>query len=307
MTTRILISFLATVSLLTAQPVPAKKPGFIPVLPPGTQIHKDIAYVDQGGPDQLLDLYLPEKSDAKLPLVVWIHGGAWRSGSKGNWCPAFGLLSRGYAIADISYRLSFKDNAPFPAQLYDCKAAIRYLRAHAADYNLDPDHVGVWGHSAGGHLVAMLGLTGGNPKLEGDEGNLQMSSAVQAVCDWSGPTDIVADYQKDAGDPHSMITQLLGGRDPTAATQDKATQASPLTYVAAGAPPFLIMHGSVDPVVPPADSEKLYEALKAAGDDVTYVPIPGGTHGIGGPVLEKQADDFFDQHLKPASTAATTK
>jgi len=301
---RSLILFFATVGLLAAQQAQPKKPEFHPVLPPGTQIHRDLAYVENGGPDRTLDLYLPAQANSKLPVVVWIHGGAWRSGSKGGWCPAFGLLDRGYAVVDMNYRLSLKDDAPFPDQLYDCKAAIRWLRANAAQYNLDADHIGVWGHSAGGHLVAMLGVTSNNPKMEGDEGNLSFSSAVQAVSDWSGPTDIVADYKKDAGNPKSMITQLLGGKDATAATEEKATAASPLTYVSAKAPPFIIMHGTKDPVVNPGDSDKLNAALKAAGDDSTYVPVVDKEHGIGGPDLENQVDDFFDKYLKPSAAPA---
>jgi acetyl esterase/lipase len=300
---RIALLFLASAGLLLAQQTPVKKE-FHRVLPPGTQSHENVAYVEGGVPNQTLDLYLPANATGKLPVVVWIHGGAWRSGSKGGWCPALGLLSRGYAVADISYRLSWADNAPFPAQINDCKAAIRWLRANAATYGLDPDHIGVWGHSAGGHLVALLGVTGKVAALEGDEGNLQYSSAVQAVCDWSGPTDIVPKYLAQASNPKDMYVQLLGGRDMKAASEEKAAQASPLTYVSAGAAPFLIMHGTVDPVVPPADSEKLDAALKAAGVESTYVPVPGVGHGIGGPALEAQADDFFDRHLKPGATAA---
>jgi acetyl esterase/lipase len=290
---RTLILLFAGIGLLVAAP------------PPGTQVHKDIAYVENGGPDRTLDLYLPEKVDGKLPVVVWIHGGAWRSGKKGGWCPAFGLLARGYAVADINYRLSVADNAPFPAQLYDCKAVIRWLRANAAQYSLDPDHIGVWGHSAGGHLSAMVGLTGSVAKLEGDEGNLTYSSAVQAVCDWSGPTDLVGFLHRDVASTKSMVVNLLGGSDLTVANDEKAAAASPLTYVAPGAPPFMIAQGEKDDVVPYQEAVNLDAALKKAGDDSTLIPVPDKGHGIGGPELEKQADDFFDQHLKAAAAPAT--
>src|SRR4029077_7199543 len=125
-----------------------------------------------------LDLYLPKSADGPLPLVVWVHGGAWRAGSKEQ-TPALFLLTRGYAVASINYRLS--QHARFPAQIEDCKAAIRWLRAHAEEYNLAPDHFGAWGASAGGPLVALLGTSGDVKELEGHEGPPDESSRVQAV------------------------------------------------------------------------------------------------------------------------------
>jgi acetyl esterase/lipase len=288
----------------------AGKPPYQMPLPPGTQQNKDISYVDgAGSPDQTLDLYLPANATGKLPVVVWIHGGAWRSGAKGGWCPACSLLTQGYALVDISYRLSFKDDAPWPDCLYDCKAAIRWLRANAGKYNLDADHIGVWGHSAGGHLVTMLGLTNNNPKFEGDEGNAQFSSAVQAVCDWSGPSDLSADFQKEqaSGKQTGAVTQLLSGKNPSLATADKAASASPLNYVTKSAPPFIIAHGAADPVVNPQDSVKLDAALKAAGVESTLIQVPNAGHGIGGPDLEKAADDFFNKHLKAGDAQTSPK
>jgi acetyl esterase/lipase len=297
MITRTLLLFALSLGLLHAGPL---------VPPPGTQTHRDLPYVDNGGPYRTLDLYLPAQANGKLPVVIWIHGGAWRGGAKGGWCPATGLLTKGYALADINYRLAgAPDYQPFPVQLYDCKAAVRWLRANAAQYNLDPDHIGVWGHSAGAHLAAMLGVTGGNAQLEGDEGNLNVSSAVQAVCAWACPSDIVAFLHGEAGPVGiNRVSQLLGGRDLKAADDDKAKVASPLTYVAAGDPPFMMAQGTIDTDVPPADSAKLSDALKAAGVECTYISEPGKAHGIGGPELEQQADDFFDKHLKSGATPA---
>lgn len=137
-------------------------------------------------------------AEPSLPVVIWIHGGGWESGTK-DASPAARLVPFGYAAVSISYR--FSQVAPYPAQIYDCKAAVRWVRAHAKEYNFDPDHIGVWGASAGGHLVALLGTSGGEKELEGDVGdNLDQSSAVQAVCDWFGPTDFIKLCRMAAGE-----------------------------------------------------------------------------------------------------------
>ncbi|MCX7825807.1 MAG: alpha/beta hydrolase, partial [Verrucomicrobiae bacterium] len=129
-------------------------------VPDGVRAHRDLAYVENGHARQKLDLYLPEKAAAPLPLIIWVHGGGWAAGSKDQCQPLrSGYTSRGYAVASIGYRLS--SDAIFPAQIEDCKAAIRWLRAHAKQYGLNPDRFGVWGSSAGGHLAALLGTTGG--------------------------------------------------------------------------------------------------------------------------------------------------
>jgi len=155
-----------------AAPKPARKSA----LPEAVRVERNLEYVPGGHERNKLDLYLPAMAEKPLPVVVWIHGGAWRAGSKEG-CPAVGLVSRGYAVASINYRLS--QHAVFPAQIEDCKAAIRFLRAAAKQYKLDPDHVGVWGASAGGHLVALLGTSGGVKDLEGRRGSLGQSSRVQ--------------------------------------------------------------------------------------------------------------------------------
>src|SRR5262249_32279005 len=150
--------------------------------------------------------------------------------------PALGLLSKGYAVASINYRLS--QHAVYPAQIEDCKAAVRFLRANAKKYNLDPDHFGVWGASAGGHLVALLGTTGGGKELEGDGGNKEVSSKVQAVVNWFGPTDLTK-MGGSHDNPDSPEAKLLGG--PVQENKDKAAKANPITYVAKDAAPFLIL------------------------------------------------------------------
>jgi acetyl esterase/lipase len=261
---------------------------------------RDLEYAKVDGTALLLDLFVPEKADAPLPLIVWIHGGAWQSGDKAG-CPALGQLRRGYAVASINYRLS--QQAIFPAQIHDCKAAIRWLRAHAKEYNIDPQRIGVWGSSAGGHLVALVGTSGNVKELEGAEGNLDQSSRVQAVCDWFGPTDflqIAAHMLPGAKMEHdtanSPESKLVGG--PIQENKEKAAKASPITYVSKDDPPFLIMHGDKDILVPIHQSQLLTEALKKAGVEVTFKAIEGAGHGFGGPEIMKTVEEFFDKHLK---------
>ena len=271
-----------------------------PPTPQGVKALRDLEYAGAGGKALKLDLYLPEKSDRPLPLIVWIHGGAWRAGNKGG-CPALRFVDRGYAAASIDYRLS--QEAIFPAQIHDCKAAIRWLRAHAKEYQIDPNRIGVWGSSAGGHLVALLGTSGDVKELEGDEGNLDQSSRVQAVCDWFGPTDFcqMAAHSSpnakikhdDAGSPESL---LVGG--PIQDSKDKVAKANPITYVSKDDPPFLIMHGDKDDLVPHHQSELLNEALKKAGVDVTFKTVEGAGHGFGGPEVNRMVEEFFDRCLK---------
>ena len=199
-------------------------------------------------------------------------------------------------MASINYRLS--QHAVFPAQIEDCKAAIRWLRANAAKYHLDPDHIGVWGASAGGHLVALLGTTGGVKELEGTGGNLDQSSRVQCVVDWFGPTDM-ATMGRQADKPGTPVAQLIGG--PVQENQEKARKASPLTYVSKDSAPFLIMHGDKDNMVPLQQSEVLAEALKKAGVEVKLQVVKGNGHGGPGfnsPENRKLIEDFFAKHLK---------
>jgi len=290
-----------TVALLvllgTAWLAPAQQPNpKPPEPPPGTKAYRDLAYVTDGHERNKLDLYVPEKAEGALPLIVWIHGGGWQGGSKER-CPALPLVSKGYAVASINYRLS--QHAKFPAQIEDCKAALRWLRANASKYHLDPEHVGVWGASAGGHLVALLGTTAAVKEFD-TGGNADQSSKVQCVCDWFGPTDFVALGGKSSG-ADNALAKLIGG--PIPENKDKAAKASPVTYVTKGAAPFLIMQGDMDNLVPARQSELLAEALKKAGVDVTLRILPGAGHG-GAAFMnaenKKLIEEFFDKHLKSA-------
>jgi acetyl esterase/lipase len=188
----------------------------------------------------------------------------------------------------------------FPAQINDCKGAVRWLRANAARYGLDPNRFAAWGASAGGHLVALLGTSGGVAELEGPVNGLKESSRVQAVVDWFGPTDLPqmgnfpSDIQHNA--PDSPESKLIGG--PILENQDKARKASPITYVSKDSPPFLIMHGDRDRVVPFNQGEELYAALKKAGVDATFIPVKGAGHGFGGPEVTTSVRGFLKRTLK---------
>lgn len=224
----------------------------------------------------MLDVYVPDVPTPPRPAMVWIHGGGWYSGDKSA-PPGMGLLLRGYVVASINYRLSTE--AVFPAQIFDCKAAIRFLRAHARELDIDPSHIGVWGDSAGGQLAALMGATNGRTEYEGSEGNPSISSAVQAVCDWFGPTDFLqASDQRDASALAARM--LFGGQASAHATT--AMFASPADQVGhAPLVPYLIMHGAVDPLVPVHQSELLFQKLRQAGDSVRLVIIPKSGHGNG--------------------------
>jgi acetyl esterase/lipase len=268
---------------------------------------RDLAYVPGGHLRQKLDLYLPTTGKAPFPILVWIHGGAWQSGSKDN-CPITqqALVRNGYALASINYRLS--TDAPFPAQLQDCKSAVRWLRAHARHYRLDPDRIGVSGASAGGHLAALLGTTGTTREFDlGDY--LDQSSQVQAVCDFFGPSDFVAfaalpGYVEQEDSP---IVNLLGGT--VRQKPELARKASPVNWVRPGTAPFLILHGDNDPLVPISQSQLLFNVLKSRGVPVQFHTIHGAGHGqgFGGPEIGLMVAGFFEQWLRqPTGAGAGT-
>ncbi len=277
-----------------------------PELPEGVTVHRDLVYATVGQRELPLDLYLPP-SEQPLPVVIWIHGGGWRSGSKGSAGPARPLTGQGYAVVDVEYRLS--GEAIFPAQIQDCKAAVRWVRANAKKYNLDADHIGVWGSSAGGHLAALLGTAGDVDDFE-TEANAGYSSRVQAVCDWFGPTDLllmnkqaIAGSTLDHDAPDSPESKLVGGPIQQQPFTSLAQKANPIQYVSKDDPPFLIVHGDNDRLVSYRQSELLQAALTKAGVPSKLQIEPGADHGLSGgkrsrTELVEQAVGFFDQHLK---------
>lgn len=263
-------------------------------------ILRDLVYKQVGNTALKIDLYLPKNVAKPPPMILCIHGGGWSRGNKRQ-CPAVMMVRDGYAVASIEYRLT--DEVPFPAQIEDCKAAVRWLRANAAKYQFDADRIGVWGHSSGAHLAALLGTSGEIKALEGSGENLQFSSRVQAVCEISGPADLVRMYQDVTSAPSEMgpeaksaIEALIGG--PLAQQKDRAVAASPITYVTKDDPPFLIIHGEEDQTVPVNQSQLFAAALKAAGVPVTLDVVAGRGHGTGGPRFEPMIKAFFDKELK---------
>ena len=273
------------------------EPRHLPV-PQGVEIIRDIVFGTGGGRPLKLHLVRPkDPGDDALPVFVWIHGGGWKSGSKETAVPRLAhFAQRGFAGATIEYRLS--DEATFPAQIEDCKAAIRFLKAHANKYQLDPHRLAVGGSSAGGHLAALVGTSGDVRELEGTGGWPEQSSRVHAVVDFYGPTDLT-EFVKTPGyrghaNPNSPESRLLGGKvDQYPAL---AKSASPISYVDRNDPPFLIIHGSDDRVVPPHQSELLQMALTKANVQVTHHVIQGAGHG-GRPFKESVITNMVEDFL----------
>lgn len=278
-------------------------------LPAGIRMEKDIPYIEDGDEAQKLDLYLPEQpSDKPLPLIVHIHGGGWRAGSKFP-CPMAAMVLKGYAVASIGYRFSQK--AIFPAQIQDCQAAIRWLRAHSKKYNFDPERVGVVGGSAGGHLSALVATAGGKKAFVPIGGHEDQSDRVQAVCDIYGPADFSTVVEQAAADPNvKNIFQFNTATDPYSSLigaklddKPKADAVSPVHYISADTPPFLILHGTHDALVPYAQSQQLAAALKEKGVPVWLQTLPGSGHGgpaFAKPAVQQLTQNFFDKHLKGA-------
>ena len=265
------------------------------------RVIKDISYhpdfigkaasSDTADTSRLLDLYLPGKSltGSVPPLVVFIHGGAWLQGDKSD-SPGLFLAERGYACASINYRLSTQKI--FPAQLEDCREAIRFLRKNAANYGYDGNRIAVWGNSAGGHLAALIGTTGDtNPGTE-----------VKAVIDWCGLSNLesvanqagsrtILDYETLDG----PVARLLGGlvKD----KQELAKAASPVNFVNANDPPFLLVHGDIDNVVPYAQSEELARALTKAQVPHKLLMIQRASHSLGGEEEISATLEFLKQNL----------
>ena len=262
----------------------------------------DQPYAGTNNPRQQLDLFLPKQrtSNKPLPIVVYVHGGGWVSGSRESYdLAAARLVSTGnYAAASVGYRLS--GEAKWPAQIHDCKAAIRWLRGQAKELNLDPDRIGVLGSSAGGHLVTMLGLTADNKLLAGELGEYtSRSNRVSCVVNFCGPSDLTIPLMqgKRAEEDDPAVTGLIGGK-----IEDRlevAKEASPLNYVSATAAPFLTAHGSNDQRVNFTNAVRLDAALRQAGASSLLIEITGGGHSMGGgQELAQRVEQFLDLHLR---------
>jgi acetyl esterase/lipase len=288
----------AIVLALAIAPVTA---GEITVVP-------NLTYATVGEVNLQLDLAMPKEGDGPFPAIVFIHGGGWSGGSR----HAFRMkmeeaARRGYVAATVSYRLTQPDKEtgkpkePFPAQIHDCKAAIRWLRAHADEYKIDPQHIGVTGASAGGHLSLLVGLTDKSDKLEGDEGHLDQSSRVQAVVNIFGPTDLSICYQSSPG-AVGFLKAFCAGTPEDA--RDQYLAGSPIQYVSRDDPPVLTVHGDKDTLVPPAQARILDERMKAAGAKHELMILPEQGHGFQGDAAKKADDaawDFFAKYLRPSA------
>lgn len=248
------------------------------------KFYMDIPVMLPGKAQKTYDLIVPEGDPRKIPLLVWIHGGAWCGGEKRVLNDFERFIYRGCAVLSVDYR--FSQEAPFPAQLLDCKMAIRWARAHADEYGYNADRIVVGGNSAGGHLAALLGVTNGDRCYDQGE-YLQHSSHVQAVVDAFGPADLLAEEMPDLAEALSMFVE----NDPR-----KIRDASPVQLVTGREPPFLIIHGSDDPLVPVEQSRRLYRRLKASGVDVDYHEIRGGGHGFDTPEFYRVLTEFILRH-----------
>jgi acetyl esterase/lipase len=272
--TAIAISFTLPRLARAEETTPAARPK---ELPDDAKVLLNLPYVENGHAQQKLDLYLP--AQPKGPLLVWIHGGGWVGGTKDK-PPGLALVKNGVTLASVEYR--FSQHAIFPAQIEDCKAAIRWLRAHAKEYGYRDDLVAAWGASAGGHLTALLAVTGQTRDFDVGA-NLDQSSAIQCGIDWFGPSDFpaydpnlpTAMVQRE--NPDSVIAKLFGGT--VSQKMELAKRASPVTWASKEAAPLLIMQGTNDPLVPLDQSQRLADKLKSVGADVTLDLIEGAGHG----------------------------
>lgn len=253
----------------------------------------DIAYASQSE-KQKLDIYIPDEGEGPFPVIIAIHGGgfAWGDKKGGNLAPMLQGLNHGYAVVTVNYRLS--SEARFPSAINDIKAAIRFIRVNAAQYNLNPNEIALWGDSAGGNLASLAGTTGGtNNCYHISLGNANVSDNVTAVVDWYGPTNFCAmdeqnklsgirekvkfvqTYNTDNSFPSKYLGQNISK------VPDLCKQADPTTYITSECPPFLIQHGTMDPVIPMQQSTNFAAAIanKAGQDKVTLTLIEGAGHG----------------------------
>ncbi len=284
----------------TAAPA-AAKPGRGATQTTG-EVDRDVTYCSPNGQAQQMDIYYPATVAGSAPAVLYVHGGGWTSGDKrsGNGSDAIPeLVKRGYLVAAVNYRLV--PASKFPAQIEDVKCAVRYLRANAAKYGIDPNRIGAMGGSAGGHLVSLLGTSDASSELEGTGGYAGVSSRVQAMVDMFGPADLTVSFE---GASDTLLKNVFGASSRTDAV---VKNASPVTWISKDDPPFLILHGEKDKLVPLSQSQELYDHLTAAGVPAKLVVVKNAGHGFvpdGGQIspsrdeITKVIADFFDTKLK---------
>jgi acetyl esterase/lipase len=272
----------------------------------------DQPYAGNENPKQMVDVYLPKKrnSDKPLPVIAMIHGGGWVNGDRVGYASLGIQLARtgDYAAVSVGYRLT--KEARWPSQVFDCKAAIRWIRAHAKELGLDADKIAVWGNSAGGHLSSLLGTSGDVKELEGDLGpNTSFSSRVQCVVNLCGPEDFTQALMFDKeGQPiwkDDAVSGLLGGNALDKPAEAKA--ASPLTHVSKDDPPFITFHGTKDQRVAFLHAEVIHAALQKAGVNSLLVPITDGGHGsVSHPEVKVRGQQFTDKILRGIESTIDT-
>ena len=266
------------------------------------RVERDVTYCVVGNLPLKMGIYHPRSTNRVVPALLYVHGGGWTKGDKAAGAGTReigGMVRRSYLVAAVNYRLAPEHK--FPAQIEDVKCAVRFLRANARAYGLDPKRIGAWGGSAGGHLVSLLGLTDRSAGLEGPGGYVDKSSRVQAVVDMFGLID---------------LTQVFNGANPrilqevfnvTGPDSEILKWASPVTYASSDDPPFLILHGAKDVLVPVSQSLELCDRLRAVGVSVNLVIVKNAGHSfapVGGKIRPTRAEvtkmvaDFFDEHLK---------
>jgi acetyl esterase/lipase len=269
-------------------------------VPDTVSVERNIEYGKGGDMSLKLDLYSPKEHSQPLPAVIFIHGGAWKSGYRQMYhyyCTKF--AEHGYVAATISYRLI--SDGPFPAAVEDAKCAVRWLRANAEKFGVDPNKIAVAGGSAGGHLSMIVGFAPDTPELEGNGGHGDVSSRVQAVVNLYGPTDLTTEVARSKRE----VIRFLGDK-----TMEQAPElyrlASPITHVTKDDPPTLILHGSIDSTVTIDHAERLVEALKKNGVEYEYYRVEGWPHAMD---LEPDVNryclmrmfEFLEKHLSPPS------
>jgi len=267
------------------------------VVPDNVQFERNVEYANPDGQHLQLDLARPKSGSGPFPAVLCIHGGGFRAGTREGYDKlCVSLAQHDFVAATITYRLAPKYQ--FPAAVHDSKAAVRWLRANAAKYNLDPKRIGVTGGSAGGHLAQFLGVTAGVAEFEGDQ-NPGFSSSVACVVNFYGPSDFTKSYGKSV-DAHEVLPLWLGGNLETARLRH--IQSSPLNWVTPDAAPTLLVHGTEDKYVAYEQATWMRDRLVACGVEVELLTLEGAGHGFKGPDAEK-ADNglltFFETHLKP--------
>lgn len=288
---------LAVIAFAAAVLVAPPSTGQPPAVPDGVTFEAGIEYASPAGEKLQLNLARPKAGDGPFPAVVCIHGGGFRAGKRESYdALTVKLAQRGYVAATVSYRLAPKH--PFPAAVHDTKAAVRWVRANAAKYKIDPDRIGATGGSAGGHLAQFLGVTGEVKEFEGDVGNAGVSSKVKCVVNVYGPSDFTKSYGKSV-DAAQVLPLFLGGNLDTA--RPAHVRSSPLNWVTPNAAPTLCIHGTEDQYVAHEQAVWMIDRLKACGVEAELLTLPGAGHGFKGKdaeTAEAALFAFFDRHLK---------